>query len=44
MTILPNGNIGIGETNPGTILDVNGTITATSVVADLTNSSNSLGF
>ena len=44
MRVLSGGNIGIGKPNPGTILDVNGTITATSVVADLTNSSNSLGF
>jgi len=40
MTILSNGRVGIGKTNPTTALDVNGTITATSFAGsiDITSS------
>ncbi len=34
MTILNNGNVGIGKTNPATKLDVNGVVTASSDVAE----------
>jgi hypothetical protein len=36
MTILQSGNVGIGMTNPGYLLDVNGTIHASEVLVDTT--------
>ena len=40
MSILANGNIGIGNNNPSYLLDVNGTINATSFIGDGSNLSN----
>lgn len=42
--ILSTGEVGIGVVAPTNALEVNGTIIATALTADLTNSSNTLGF